>query len=434
MKTKELKALSKARELVIGSGVILGNSLSARHVTILRNIGFLHEITRGWYIFCDEIHKEQYWQNNMLTFLKNYLEGRFDTNYCLGPMESLILHTRSNQSLQGKIHIYTGSKSTALVDLAFGNCQLVIYNSNQYKNAVLSQGLYCLPPEHVINHLATKDKLRNYEKEVRVLLSDKKIYKDIKAFHRENSLPSASQRLGSYLINKPTRSGGSPARQLEILWNEYLPLLDTYFNSKEIPFAKKGSTKIKNTAVIIENDLLNNLALEKRDCDISSKENTKLEQLYMQLKKEVLSNSPRIEFNLKSWKNPFANSLRQTPVRTCGDYIPTDPAEIKNCLDRYVLLMSESHKSHPYTIAVLAHFGISYIEPWASGNGLMARIFLNYFLASHSYSLLTIPSHSSNIYINSLTRSLINGDILTFAEFINSLRFNDKPYTNNWDE
>ena len=75
----------------------------------------------------------------------------------------------------------------------------------------------------------------------------------------------------------------------------------------------------------------------------------------------------------------------------------------------------------PAVRSVLGHFIFAYIHPYMDGNGRMARFLMNVMLASGGYPWTVIPLQARNIYMSSLEKASVDGDIYPFVEFIANL-------------
>ena len=75
----------------------------------------------------------------------------------------------------------------------------------------------------------------------------------------------------------------------------------------------------------------------------------------------------------------------------------------------------------PAVRSVLGHFVFVYIHPYMDGNGRMARFLMNVMLASGGYPWTVIPLEARNIYMSSLEKASVDGDIYPFVEFIANL-------------
>ena len=75
----------------------------------------------------------------------------------------------------------------------------------------------------------------------------------------------------------------------------------------------------------------------------------------------------------------------------------------------------------PAVRSVLGHFIFVYIHPYMDGNGRMARFLMNAMLASGGYPWTVIPLQARNIYMSSLEKASVDGDIYPFVEFIANL-------------
>lgn len=75
----------------------------------------------------------------------------------------------------------------------------------------------------------------------------------------------------------------------------------------------------------------------------------------------------------------------------------------------------------PAVRSVLGHFIFVYIHPYMDGNGRMARFLMNVMLSSGGYPWTVIPLQARKIYMSSLEKASVDGDIYPFVEFIANL-------------
>jgi len=75
-------------------------------------------------------------------------------------------------------------------------------------------------------------------------------------------------------------------------------------------------------------------------------------------------------------------------------------------------------EAQPSVKAVLGHWLLGYIHPWADGNGRMARFVMNVLLASGGYPWTVIRVDDRDAYLASLERASIHHDMEPFARFL----------------
>ncbi len=100
-------------------------------------------------------------------------------------------------------------------------------------------------------------------------------------------------------------------------------------------------------------------------------------------------------------------------------HVPLNKDAIRNAIP--ALFESLESEQHPGVRAVLGHFIFVYIHPYMDGNGRMGRFLMNAMLASGAYPWTVIPVEERDIYMDSLEKASVDGNIEPFAKFISNL-------------
>ena len=108
---------------------------------------------------------------------------------------------------------------------------------------------------------------------------------------------------------------------------------------------------------------------------------------------------------------------RNGPVFLRGSrHVPPRWEAVRDAMPTFFDLLEE--EAEPSVKAVLGHWLIGYIHPWADGNGRMARFVMNVLLASGGYPWTVIRVDDRDAYLASLERASINQDMEPFARFL----------------
>lgn len=108
---------------------------------------------------------------------------------------------------------------------------------------------------------------------------------------------------------------------------------------------------------------------------------------------------------------------RNTPVYLRNSrHVPPRSETVTDAMLTFLYLLEQ--ETEPAVSAVLGHWLLGYIHPYADGNGRMARFLMNTMLASGGYPWTVIKVEDRNEYLACLETASVNNDIQPFASFI----------------
>ena len=108
---------------------------------------------------------------------------------------------------------------------------------------------------------------------------------------------------------------------------------------------------------------------------------------------------------------------RNGPVHIRGSrHVPPRWEAVRDAMPTFFDLLEG--EAEPSVRAVLGHWLLGYIHPYADGNGRMARFVMNVLLASGGYPWTVIRVDDRDAYLASLERASINQDMEPFARFL----------------
>ncbi len=150
-----LKALRRLQDK--HSGVVESEDLSEAHRAILVETGFLHQVTKGWYICAnpkDGPGDSTAWYASFWAFLSGYLSKRFGKRYCLNAESSLLLQTGSTTVPRQVIAIAKETGNQVLT-LPF-NTSLMVYQDEKRvpRTRVEIKGLQVFPLPEALCRIA----------------------------------------------------------------------------------------------------------------------------------------------------------------------------------------------------------------------------------------------------------------------------------------
>ena len=108
---------------------------------------------------------------------------------------------------------------------------------------------------------------------------------------------------------------------------------------------------------------------------------------------------------------------RNGPVFVRGSrHVPPRWETVRDAMPAYFDLLES--EAEPSVKAVLGHWLFGYIHPYADGNGRMARLVMNAFLASGGYPWTVIHVDDRDACLAALERASIDQDMEPFARFV----------------
>jgi len=93
------------------------------------------------------------------------------------------------------------------------------------------------------------------------------------------------------------------------------------------------------------------------------------------------------------------------------------PEKIPELMEEFINLIN-STDIHPVKKAVLFHFGLTHIHPFADGNGRAARLLMNLILMRAGYTIVLIPLGKRTRYMDALEKASVQHDGKDFLSFI----------------
>ncbi len=98
-------------------------------------------------------------------------------------------------------------------------------------------------------------------------------------------------------------------------------------------------------------------------------------------------------------------------------HVPPAPEKVSRYMAQFLAQIAGLHVG-PITRAILTHWGFVHIHPFMDGNGRLARLLMNYMLASSGLPWTTIRAEDRLRYFRALERAHIEDDLSPFAEFL----------------
>jgi len=102
-----------------------------------------------------------------------------------------------------------------------------------------------------------------------------------------------------------------------------------------------------------------------------------------------------------------------------SNHLPMGPPVVREAMPALFALLQEEQEAS--VRAVLGHFVVVYIHPYADGNGRIARFLMNALLASGGYPWTIIPVEQRDTYMQTLEAASIEQRIAPFSRFIAGL-------------
>jgi Fic family protein len=181
----------------------------------------------------------------------------------------------------------------------------------------------------------------------------------------------------------------------------------------------EGSTlTLRETADL----LLEGIAPNKSIIDIKEAEAHKKIFLEMLEYKGELTLNKILEWHkklMKSTKPKIAGKIRNHNVVISGSrFTPPSATIVKTLLKDFFKWYKNSRKKlHPVELAGLVHLKFVTIHPFADGNGRISRLMMNFILSKNKYPLLNIKYKNRKSYYNSLEKSQVKKEDLTFLKW-----------------
>lgn len=113
-----------------------------------------------------------------------------------------------------------------------------------------------------------------------------------------------------------------------------------------------------------------------------------------------------------------AGRFRTVPVRISGSTVVLpNPIKVPDLMNDFI---DQLHKSEEdiINIAIRAHFELVSIHPFSDGNGRTARLLMNLILIQVGYPPAIIRKEDRNIYINSIEKGQLHGDLSDYNSFM----------------
>lgn len=108
---------------------------------------------------------------------------------------------------------------------------------------------------------------------------------------------------------------------------------------------------------------------------------------------------------------------RQHQVYIRGSkHTPFCPEDVRAAMPAFIECLAS--ESNAFVRAVLGHFFLTYIHPYADGNGRTARFIMNVMLVTGGHQWTIVPVERRIEYMSALKAASTQGNILPFAEFI----------------
>ncbi|MGL1958408.1 MAG: Fic family protein [Colwellia sp.] len=299
---KLAEALANAGSVAIGN-ILNSNSISPKERSLLTKHGYLKKIIRSWYLLDADLLAESagesaLWFESIWSFIGQYLEDKFGSDYHLSPEASLDLLT-GNNALPTQIIAFTKDSTPINVSLPNGMSLLILgtpkepYQKIFYKNSVYTHSLEsalveCTPKIYTSNPVsvqlaiksADSNKLseavlstKNTNSGNRIInaldaLEMKQESRNLETIMRGSGL-DISKKVNPFeevLIPLGGRKGEAPSSlRVRTLWNKMrTPVIEVFKDYPSTFEFKKRS--IKETLNMIEelyvNDAYNSLSIE----------------------------------------------------------------------------------------------------------------------------------------------------------------------------
>lgn len=167
---KLAEALANAGNAAIGN-ILNSSSITPKERSLLTKNGYLKKIIRSWYLLDADLLAENagesaLWFESIWSFIGQYLEEKFGTDYYLSPEASLDLLT-GNNALPNQIIAFTKNSTPANVSLPNNMSLLILgtpkkpYQTIYYKDSVFTHSLEsalveCAPKIYTSNPISVQ--------------------------------------------------------------------------------------------------------------------------------------------------------------------------------------------------------------------------------------------------------------------------------------
>lgn len=98
-------------------------------------------------------------------------------------------------------------------------------------------------------------------------------------------------------------------------------------------------------------------------------------------------------------------------------HVPPGPEKVGRYMAQFIDQTNDFDVG-PITRAVLTHWGFVHIHPFMDGNGRLARLLMNYMLASSGLPWTTIRAEERPTYFSALERAHVEDDLASLAAFL----------------
>ena len=299
---KLAEALARAGNAAVGN-ILNSNSITPKERSLLTRHGYLKKIIRSWYLLDADLVAESagesaLWFESIWSFIGQYLEKKFGTDYYLSPEASLDLLT-GNNALPDQIIAFTKNSTPTKVSLPNNMSLLILgtskepYKTIYYKDSVYTHSLEsalveCAPKTYTSNpvsvQLAIKssdlNKLSEAILTTKNMNSGNRIIGALEALEMKQESRNLetimkgvgldiSKRLNPFeeiLIPVGGRKGESPSStRVRTFWNKMRPAVIEVFDDLP-PIFEFKKRSIKDTLDMIEelyvSDAYNSLSIE----------------------------------------------------------------------------------------------------------------------------------------------------------------------------
>jgi cell filamentation protein, protein adenylyltransferase len=229
---------------------------------------------------------------------------------------------------------------------------------------------------------------------------------------------------------------------LEILRNKWIPLFDiikkNYIKEyKTMPKIGKDkliedfvinftydSQRIEGSTLTLRETadlLLDGISPNKPIKDVKEAESHKKVFIEMIKDKGELTLNKVLEWHkmlMKDTKPKIAGKIRNHRVKISGSkFVPSFSSIVKTLLKDFFKWYNQNNKLNPVELAALVHLKFVTIHPFTDGNGRISRLMMNFVLNKNKYPLMNIEYKNRTSYYNSLVKSQVKKEDLTFLKW-----------------